>query len=310
MFLKKRSILEDEHANGLKKLCKMSQDSIQRTDHLGGSFAKAYSEMMVVHDRMADNGMQFALTLHQMQEDLLELAAVAEKARKGWKQNGLAAEQRVADIEAAMRKSKAKYDALSDEYDRVRTGDGAKGGKMFGFKGPKSAAQHEEDLHRKVLAADQDYKAKVETAQTERKELQTRARPETVKALQDTIMQCDSGLTLQLQKFGMFVSGRLAARDPSRPRAWLMKTWAASFNEKLLLSNGLSVSPLKSGFGPGEAPSLRESILAIDNERDLSDFVVSYYGKLPARASEPKYERNPVSRTSSRLRWRATDKAD
>jgi hypothetical protein len=202
LFLKKRSVLEDEHANGLKKLCKMSQESIQRTEHLGGSFAKAYGEMMFIHERMADNGMQFAMSLTQMHEDLLELAAIAEKSRKGWKQTGLMAEQRVADFESAMRKSKAKYDALSDEYDRVRTGDSrGGGGKMFGLRG-KSGAQHEEDLYRKVQAADQDYKSKVETVQVERGELLSKLRPETVRALQDIVRECDAGLTLQLQKFG------------------------------------------------------------------------------------------------------------
>jgi Rho GTPase-activating protein RGD1 len=203
LFLKKRSILEEEHANGMKKLCRMSQDSIARSEHLGGSFAKAWGEMMFIHDRMADNGMQFATSLHQMQEDLLELAAIAEKSRKGWKQSGLSAENKVADLENAMRKSKARYDSLAEEYDRVRTGDSSgRSGKVFGFKGPKSAAQHEEDLHRKVQGADQDYRSKVETVQTERGELLSRTRPETVRALQDIVKECDSGLTLQLQKFG------------------------------------------------------------------------------------------------------------
>ena len=167
----------------------MSQDSIHRSDHRGGSFAQAYGDMMTIQDRMAENGMQFSSSLHIMHDDLLELAEIAEKSRKGWKQNGLTAENRVAELEAAMRKSKAKYDALADEYERARTGDASaqKGGKMFGFKGPKSAAQHEEDLLRKVQIADQDYHSRVQTLQTERGELLSKTRPETVKALKDTI---------------------------------------------------------------------------------------------------------------------------
>ncbi|KAK4239158.1 hypothetical protein C8A03DRAFT_43177 [Achaetomium macrosporum] len=273
-FLKKRSILEDEHANSLKKLCRASQDSIQRGDHRGGTFGKAYEEMMAVHERMADNGLQFAMSLHQMSEDLNELANVAEKSRKGWKQSGLAAEQKVAELEAAMRKSKTKYDALAEEYDRVRTGDtaGRQGGKMFGFKGHKSGAQHEEDLLRKAQAADQDYQGKVQVAAAERSELETRTRPETVQALQDIVRECDSGLALQMQKF-------------------------ASFNEKLVLSNGLAISPLKHG---SDSRSLRESILAIDNDRDLSEYLSSHHSKLPPRTGPPKYERNPVLDTQHR----------
>ncbi|KAH8886809.1 putative GTPase-activating protein [Thozetella sp. PMI_491] len=273
LFLKKRSLLEDDHANGLKKLCRTSQDSIQRSDHRGGTFAKAYEDMMAIHERMADNGIQYAMSLHQMQEDLLELAAIAEKSRKGWKQNGLMAEQRYAELEAAMRKSKSKYDTLAEDYDRARTGDPSNQKRTFGFKGPRSGAQHEEDLHRKLQGADQDYQSKVQMVQQERNELLTRTRPETVKALQDIIRECDSGLALQMQKF-------------------------ASFNEKLLLSNGLSISPLKNGHG--DARSLRECILAINNDRDLSDYVSAYYKQLPPRTGEPKYERNPVLDQSHR----------
>lgn len=151
---------------------------------------------------MADNGIQFALSMQQMHDDLLEMASNIERGRKQWKQTGLAAEQRVADTETQMRKAKAKYDALAEEYDRAKTGD-KQSGKKFGLKGPKSAQQHEDDLHRKLQAADQDYATKVTNAQTQREELLTTSRPQAVKAIQDLIRECDSALSLQLQKFGL-----------------------------------------------------------------------------------------------------------
>ncbi|KAI1295752.1 hypothetical protein F5Y03DRAFT_399228 [Xylaria venustula] len=270
IFLKKRSVLEEEHARGMKKLCKSNQDNIYHSDHRQGSFAKSYEDMLAIHDRMAENGTQFALSLHQMHEDLIEVAAVAEKHRKGWKQNGLAAEQRLVDIESAMRKSKAKYDALADEYDRVRTGEARQGARVFGIKGPKSAAQQEEDLLRKTQAADTDYLGKVQAYQTEKATMESTTRPEAIRALQDLIRECDSGTTLQMQKF-------------------------ASFNEKLLLSNGLVISPLKNAISPGQySHSLKEVIHAIDNKKDLEDYITSFHSKLPPKPSEPKYERNPV----------------
>lgn len=201
-FLKKRAAIEEDNANGLKRLARTTSDNMRRSDHLGGSFAKAFDGMMGTHSRIAENGIQYAMSLLQMAEDLNELAAIAEKQRKGWKQDGLAAEHRAADVEAQMRKSQAKYHSLADEYDRVRTGDGQKGGKMFGFKGPKSAAQHEEELLRKVQASDQDYKNKVQAYQQERGQLISTTRPDAIKALQDIVKECDSGLVLQMQKFG------------------------------------------------------------------------------------------------------------
>ncbi|KAK7962174.1 uncharacterized protein PG986_002999 [Apiospora aurea] len=271
-FLKKRSDLEDGHSKGMRKLCRMTQDNIHQMDHRQGSFAHAYDEMLKIHDRMAENGAQFAQSLHQMHEDLLEVANIAEKHRKGWKQNGLAAEARLQDIESAMRKSKAKYDALADEYERVKTGEARQGGR-FGFKGPKSAAQQEEDLLRKTQAADTDYMTKVQNYQAEKATMDTSTRPEAITALTDLVRECDSGTTLQMQKF-------------------------ASFNEKLLLSNGLVISPLKHQSSlPGHnsrSSSMKEVIQAVDNHKDLEEYLLSFHSKLPPKPAEAKYERNPV----------------
>lgn len=154
-----------------------------------------------MHERMADNGMQFALSLHQMHEDLNELSNNVERGRKNWKHEGLNAEKRATDAESLMERAKAKYDGLAEDYDRAKTGD-IKGSRRI-MKGPKSAAQHEEDLLRKVQAADSDYANKVQLAKSQREELITTARPRAIKALEELIRECDSALGLQLQKFGI-----------------------------------------------------------------------------------------------------------
>jgi hypothetical protein len=193
--------LEQEHSDGIKNMCRRTHEQIRRPEHRHGSFLTAYDELTNIHDRMAENGAQFAISLHQMHDDLQEMATNMEKGRKHWKATGLTAEQRAADMEAAMRKSKAKYDSLAEDYDRAKTGE-RQATKKFGLKGPKSAQQHEEDLHRKLQAADQDYSSKVQAAQTQRAELLSKQRPEAVRALEDLIRECDSALTLQMQKFG------------------------------------------------------------------------------------------------------------
>ncbi len=76
---------------------------------------------------------------------------------------------------------------------------------------------------------------------------------------------------------------------------WVLTRFAASFNEKLVLSNGLSISPLKGG---PEGRSLRECILSIDNDKDLNDYLSSHHSKLPPRTGLPKYERNNVGFSS------------
>ncbi|KAE8342894.1 hypothetical protein RU639_003025 [Aspergillus parasiticus] len=269
-FLKKRSSLEEEHAQGLRKLSRSLLDASVRTDNRQGTYSQSHNDLSRFHDRMADHGLQFAVSLQQMADNLHELASNIERGRKQWKQTGLNAEKRVLEAEAAAEKAKAKYESLAEQYDRVKTGDKQSG--KFGLKGPKSAAQHEEELLRKVQNADSDYASKVQAAQAARQELVSTHRPQAVHNIQQLISECDSGLTLQMQKF-------------------------ATFNEKLLLGQGLSISPLKDSAGnAATAPkSLYEVIQQIDNEKDYRDYVLSHQNNPGAVTSEQiKYERHPT----------------
>lgn len=202
-FLKKRSTLEEEQATGLRRLVRTQQDALKRVEVKAGSYAAQVAEVMRVHERMAENGMQFALSLHQMHEDLNELSTNMERGRKQWKHEGLDAEKRASDAEAAMLKAKSRYDALAEDYDRARTGD-TKGSRRIGLKGPKSAEQYESDLLKKTQLADQEYDEKVRQASSQRETLLNSDRPRAVKALLELIRECDSALTLQLQKFGEY----------------------------------------------------------------------------------------------------------
>ncbi|KAK7731437.1 Rho GTPase-activating protein [Botryosphaeria dothidea] len=263
-FLGKRSKLEEEQAQGIKKLCRSTHEALRRNDSRQGTYGTQFEEATKLHERMGDNGMQFALSLHQMHEDLNELTNTIERQRKQLKQKALADEKKVSDAISQMEKAKAKYESLADDYDKVKTGDRT-AGRVFGIKGPKSAAQHEEDIHRKLQAADQDYKSKVENAQLLRTELVDRLRPQSVKSMMELIKECDSGLTLQMQKF-------------------------ASFNEKLLLGNGILVAPLNNAGEP-EHPSLRDIIYRIDNDKDLTSFITEHSGKVP-RPPEIRYQQH------------------
>ncbi|KAF4540024.1 Rho GTPase activator [Lasiodiplodia theobromae] len=263
-FLGKRSKLEEEQAQGVKKLCRSTHEALRRNESRQGTYGTQFEEATKVHERMADNGMQFALSLHQMHEDLNELTNTIERQRKHWKQTALASEKKVTDAIQQMEKARAKYESLAEDYDKVKTGDKS-AGRMFGIKGPKSAAQHEEDIHRKLQAADADYKSKVENAQLLRTELVEKLRPQGVRAMMELIKECDSGLTLQMQKF-------------------------ASFNEKLLLGNGILVAPLNNPGEP-EHPSLRDIIYKIDNDKDLTSYITEHSVKVP-RPPEIKYQQH------------------
>lgn len=267
-FLRKRSRLEEEQAKGLKSLAKAQLDLSRRPDSKSGSYALQLGEVLRVHERMGDNGMQFALSLHQMHEDLNNLTAEIERGRKQQKHEGLDAEKKAYDAEQAMHKAKTRYDTLAESYDRARTGD-TKGSRRLGLKGPKSAEQVESDLLHKVQAADSEYEERVRQAKTQRDHLLRTGRPQAVKALQSLIRECDTALALQLQKY-------------------------ATFNEKLLLGNGLAVSPLSDQETPSGQKSLRELVIEIDNDKDFNNYVASHSGKVPPMPSEIKYEKHPT----------------
>lgn len=202
-FLKKRSGLEEDHAQGLKKLAKSTFEAIRRPDSRQGTYAMQFIEVSRAHERMAEHGQQFALQLQQMHDDLTEMSNNMEKGRKHWKQEGTNNEKKVKDAEGHMEKAKSRYDSLAEDYDRVRTGDKTRGG--FGLKGPKSAEQREDELQRKVQTADSDYASRVQMAKAARQDNISRIRPQAIKVLQDLIAECDSALTLQLQRFGTMV---------------------------------------------------------------------------------------------------------
>jgi Rho GTPase-activating protein RGD1 len=179
---------------------------VHRGDSRGESYSFQTGEVMRIHENMASNGMAFSMSLQQMATDLTNLINNIEQGRKNWKVTGLAAEKKAADAEMLMDKAKAKYDSLAVDYDRARTGDKT-AGRTFGIKGPKSAAQHEEDLHRKLQAADADYQAKVQAAQSTRQELLSTGRPQAIQALTDLIRECDAALSYQQVKLGKFLLG-------------------------------------------------------------------------------------------------------
>ncbi|KAI5845480.1 hypothetical protein BZA05DRAFT_145714 [Tricharina praecox] len=265
VFLKKRAMLEDDQAQGIRKLCKATIESLRRPDCRQESYGHQFEGITRLHDRLAENGLDFALALHQIHDEMLELANNMERNRKHWKQTGTTAEKKAHDAEQAAEKAKAKYISCAEEYDRVKTG--ARPTKSFGFKASRSGSQHEEELHRRVLAASADYESKVQIANANRQELVAALRPQAVGALRELVRECDAGLTVHLQKY-------------------------AELNEKLILRNALTINP------PGEPEqtrTLRDMVGFIDNDNDFKFFLFEFSSKTPLPLKEPelKFEPHP-----------------
>lgn len=203
-FLRKRSLLEEDHTAGLKKLARALNEASTKPDNRQHSLAECNKSMATMHEKMGENSFRFAARLHELSEQLGDLAGNLERGRKTLKSENAAAEKSVKDAEIAAEKAATKYHGLAEQYEKARGGEATKG--KFGIK--KSGAQFEEELLRKVQVADADYVSKVKAAQSARADLINTKRPKTVKALQELILEADSGLSMQMQKFGMIMTSR------------------------------------------------------------------------------------------------------
>ena len=74
----------------------------------------------------------------------------------------------------------------------------------------------------------------------------------------------------------------------------MLTTTIATFNEKLLLGNGLAVTPLTDKDSSSSQRSMRDVIYEIDNDTDFHSYMRGHVSKIPSRPSEIKYEQHPT----------------
>ncbi|KAF3917288.1 Beta-chimaerin [Arthrobotrys entomopaga] len=245
-FLKKRAQIEEDHAAGLKKLCRVTYDTIHREDGpRRGTLMTGLEESNRIHERLADSGVAFASALNTMSEELMELANNIDGGRKQWKQAANNSEKKGPDSYHAMEKAKQKVDALAKEYVQIRNGERPK---HFGIGGGRHS---EEEARRRLEAADMEYNRQVEMTNKVHSDLFHNERPQTVKALRDLILECDAGLSLQLQKF-------------------------VALNESFVLNAGRTISA-----AGGPDGDLRKALNTVDDERDMHGFIMEFASKAP-----------------------------
>jgi len=69
----------------------------------------------------------------------------------------------------------------------------------------------------------------------------------------------------------------------------------AAFSEKLLVNNGVVISPIKNeDDSAGGALSMRDMVSQIDNERDFQTHITSHTSTVPPKPAEIRYEKHPV----------------
>lgn len=246
-FVKKKALIEDEHYNQLKKFASHTRSTMKNSMKLkNDSFSNKLDTIIEFDEKLFNVGGSYVKALNVMFDELTALVGTVSRSRKTIKDEMKRKEKDCLDSVMAAEKAKQKYYHLCDDLDKLKASDPNK--KSFSLKN-KSAEQQEDDLQRKVDAADQDYRLKVTTCKKLKDEILMMHRPASSKKLKNLILEMDIAMNVQLQKY-------------------------ATWNENLIMNSGVLISPLKQeGSSKTSMKSLASSI---DNEKDLYNYLIKH----------------------------------
>lgn len=272
-YIRKKAVLEQDYEEHLRKISRTTQDTFKANVNLkSDSFTFNFEKLVKLDDRVASQNSAYSKQLFQMYEELNVLASSITRTRKTHKDNFKRKEKEVVDSINAAEKAKQKYDSLCLELERVKTTDPSK--KTLTLRGSKTTSEQEEILHRKIEAAETDYRQKVTTCTGLRNIFLDTFRPSLVRQLKDIIIEVDIAMSVQLQKY-------------------------SSKTEDLVLQTALSINPMKGA----NLQSMKVIASSIDNEKDLYQYVIKYSHENKNKALFPvEFRQHPSIVTSSTFR--------
>jgi hypothetical protein len=245
-YVRKRAMLEQDREEHLKKITRSTSEFLKggSSSLKGDSFVMNLDKIVKIEERIAVNTAAHSKQLFTMHDELSSLASTFTRQRKIIKDNFKRKEREVTDAISAAEKAKSKYDQLCMELERVRTTDPSK--KTFTLKGSKTTSEQEEILHRKIEAADAEYRQRVSTSTGLRNVFLNTFRPNTSAQLKDLIIEIDIAMSVQLQKY-------------------------ATQSEDVILQTAMSITPIKGSNNQ----SMKTIASSIDNERDLYQYLLN-----------------------------------
>ncbi|SCU97218.1 LAME_0F18954g1_1 [Lachancea meyersii CBS 8951] len=235
-FVRKKSFLEDVHAQELGKTYKnFFQDST-----LTSSLQRSIHGVLDFDGKLAQVKNSYVKALQKMSDELGALLQTITKMRKGLKETSRRLEKEVSEAIHMAEKAKNRYHSLCQDWEKLRMADPSK--TKLTLRGSKTTREQEEDLQRKIDSADLDFKQKVDHSASLRNTFFTRERPKIVSELKDLILEIDTAMAIQLQKYTIWT-------------------------ETLILNSGVTVTP----FDPSK--SMKSVAVSMSNKQDLYDFL-------------------------------------
>ncbi|KAK9469361.1 hypothetical protein V1512DRAFT_288557 [Lipomyces arxii] len=245
-FLKKRESLERANASSQIHLVKATRDNLSKLDKRDSSFLRSFNFVNQMHDRLANFSLAYASELGKLHEDLSEMCKRAEKNRKIIKDKAMKDEKNVSDAEQAAEKMRQKYYSLCEELVALKHNDPLKRGTLK-FKSNKNTPQVIDEMGKKVASADLEYHDRVITANNLYNQLIKTYRPENIANLQSEMRLFDSCLALHFTRY-------------------------TNVTERLALSHGLTVSPMKADASTDL--SLSDLAKNIDIDDDFVNYIL------------------------------------
>ncbi|GAA6024372.1 hypothetical protein JCM11491_001109 [Sporobolomyces phaffii] len=288
-FLKKRAQIEEEYARSMSKLVRTSIESYGLSDGKAGSFVNSYLSLLKTHDLLSDNRLKFAAQLGEMSEELSTLSREVDKTRKSSKELGQRLERSLHEQEQLVDKARVRFDSAAEELERLlliksgeslsttavphaspnsSSGSGSNGmghgssstsssssaskgrslmSKLKGPKNPAQVAKQEEEMRSRMGQASDSYRAMVQGAQSVKQEYFNLQLPKLLRTLKEGSDEIDLGTQYHLSRY-----------------AYLF--------ESLLVTDGLTISPVSIEDGPG----VQAVVDAIDSREDFKTYMQQY----------------------------------
>ncbi|SCV05169.1 LANO_0H01574g1_1 [Lachancea nothofagi CBS 11611] len=238
-FVRKKSFLEDVHAQELGKTYKnFFQDSTATS-----SLQRSIHAVLDFDGKLAQVKQSYVKALQKMSDELGALLLTITKMRKSLKDTSRRLEKEVADAIHMAEKAKNRYHSLCQDWEKLRMTDPTK--TKLTLRGSKTTREQEEDLQRKIDSADLDFKQKVDHSTSLRNTFLSKERPKIVSELKDLILELDTAMAIQLQKYTIWT-------------------------ETLILNSGVTVTP----FDPSK--SMKSVAVSMSNRLDLYNFLNKY----------------------------------
>lgn len=262
-MLKKRAALEEEYAQGLKKIVRASMSDYTGNDVRAGTYGTSWVHMIQNQDIISENHFRFATKLTNISDDIASLVHDAEHNRKQARDLGFRLEKNLLEAESTADRARLRLDSATEDLDRVlliKAGDPrandkrsigmpfSKGSSLFKSKNPQQMARNEDECRAKKGHAHDTLRSEAQTAQAKRQEYFQQQLPQILRAYKESLDELETGLQFQLMRY-------------------------AFLYENIALSDGLCVNPL----GDKSAPQgLRDAAASINNKSDFKDFMQNY----------------------------------